>query len=396
MPSFKWYALDGAGTVIEGIDFARSAERLGVLLQARGYALVSYRAQSLALVKSCSQELAQFFAHVASLLAAHVRLVDALVIARSTIKSKYFQLVVDDCIDAVQEGIPWGTACAFHEHFFSPMICQLLYAGQESGTLQHVCKDIATYFSLTQQFRSHIRTLLMMPALTALCFLGILICMFVVVIPRFAILLRSLHKPLPGKTALLIRISDTLMKVHPFILCLVVVGVLGALWYGLRLLMRAEQVRMLALLLPGSKTVIYSLAAVAFFRTLGTLLSAGVDVVKALHIALESIELSIVRQRYAAAARDVESGIPLHQALSAHGLATEPLCQAYLMVGVSSGNLGLFVLKCADYYQDQLQSIFKYFALLLQPFLLLLLGLAVAFVVITLYEPIFTMGLLVS
>ena len=398
MPYFKWYALDADGHVHKGIDFARSPELVTKIMQRNGCVTLlscqEYRKRLLFSLPYAQRAL--FFKQMGSLLQAGIRVADALTIAEQTVNNKHFKQVIADCSYAVQEGIPLSKACSYHIDFFTPFACRLLLAGEESGALTAACKELADYYENVDLFGRKVKSVLLLPIITVGFFFMIVLAIFWLVIPRFAVLLRSLHKPLPARTEAVIALSSwlTSIKILPLFAGCIVICLLIR-W------MRKHAKRLTLggawlLYVPFVRLWIYDSAAVSFFKTLGSLLRGGVDVAKALSIACLSVSYAPLRTRYELCARAVEGGTPLSAALEKAQLPIAAPCKALVHVGEATGNLGPMLVECATYYQEKLYKMLDALSKVVQPLLLLVLGLLVACLVFILYEPIFTLSMMTT
>lgn len=393
MPYFKWYATDASGKLHTGSSFVRSADLVKKAIRAQGLVeLISCHAQAPQRFSLSVAERAQFFEQLATLLHARVRVADALAIAEKTVTQGYVRLVVADCTAAVREGVPLSKVCEYHADVFTPFACSLLLAGEESGALAAACKSLAVHYYEIDTVAKKVKSTLLLPLVTLSFFFVVLAIIFIAVIPRFATLLYSLRKPLPRRTELLIGLSEWVNHLHPLV---AIAGLVG-LFFVLRLLFRKISKQpwfgKWCLWLPYVGNWLYSMAAIAFFRTLGSLLVGGVDITKALQVAVMSVSFEPLRNAYATIAAEVQAGRPLSEAFERSPLEVAPVCKAMIAVGEASGNLGLMLVRCADFYQAQLYKMLALINQLIQPVMLILLGLLVAMLVFALYEPLLTLS----
>lgn len=398
MPYFKWYALDTQGTVHSGVDFARSPEILTKRIKRKDFVeVVSCEEYNKPIFSPISYaQRALFFRQLGSLLQAGIRVADALKVAEQTVSNQHFQRVVADCLYAVQEGISLSQACSYHRDFFTPFACRLLMAGEESGALATACNELANYYENIELFVQKVRSVILLPIVTLLFFFVIITILFVTVIPRFAVLLQSLNKPLPKRTEFLIQLSSWIKSINA-IPVIVTIGICLLLmrWMNVRAKRRATTGAWL-LYIPYIRLWVVYAAAISFFKTLGSLLIGGVDIAKALSIASLGISAAPLRTQYEACTRFVEAGIPLSQALQRANIRVASSCHALIHVGEATGNLGPLLLQCATYYQEKLYKMLHTFSQVVQPVLLLFLGVLVACLIFILYEPIFTLSMIAA
>lgn len=396
MPYFKWYALDEAGTVHKGTSFARSPEYVTKIIYKKNCTtLISCKESRKKLFSSLSYaDRALFFKQMGSLLVAGVRVADALTIAEQSMPSRAFKEVIADCGYAVQEGIPLSQACAYHVDFFTPFACRLLMAGEESGALAAACMELASYYENVELFTRKVKSVLLLPLITVLFFACVVVAIFWFVIPQFAILLHSLNKPLPWRTQAVIGMSNwlTSMRLMPFLggtICLLFI-----IRWASEHFKRSLAGSALLLYCPFVRWWLHDSASVSFYKSLGSLLTGGVDIAKALSIACLSVSYAPLRLRYEKVAKAVEGGTPLSAALEKQQMIVAPQCKALILMGEATGNLGPMLVSCATYYQDKLYKMLDIFSKTVQPLLLLALGLMVACIIFVLYEPIFTLSMI--
>lgn len=398
MPYFKWHALTASNAVDTGFEFCRSAELLSAQLIKRGLVKVlAIDERPLAVFLLISdEERALFFRQLGSLLEAGIPVVDSLSVCQKTTRSHLFQEVIADCQAAVSEGIPLSAACAFHYDFFPLFACQLLQAGEELGKLARVCSDLAYHYDIVHQFAKQVRGALVVPLITVCCFLGVFVLIFGFVIPRLGELLRSLHLPLSGTTEFIFGCSDWLRSGGFFV---VGAGSL-ALFFGIRWLLRGRRRKQSwgkwVLVIPFFNRWVREINAAAFFRTMGSLLEGGVDISKALSMACLGVSSEPLRAQYERVAAAVIAGRSLGQSLTDEKIKLTPVCQALIEVGESTGRLGTLLLRCAQDYDQRLTDRLRNFSTIIQPLILLVLGLCVALVMFALYEPLFTMGSMIG
>lgn len=398
VPYFNWHALTPDNQVKTGYEFCRSAELLSVQLGQRGLIKVlAIEERPLSVFSVISdEERALFFRQMGSLLGAGITVIDALSVCKKTIRTARFQEVIADCQVAVSEGISFSAACAFHYDFFPPFACRLLEAGEELGSLAKICADLADHYEVLSLFSKKVRSALIVPLLTVICFLGVFGLIFGFVIPRFAILLRSMRVPISGTTELLFSCAEWLQAGGWFIVGGgLVLAVVVVRWLLLSR-RRTHQWGHLILHIPFFGAWIQEVNAYAFFRTLGALLDGGVDISQALSMACLGISCEPLRVQYDAVAHAVTSGRALSQSFTEAGIRQTPLCQALVEVGESTGKLGPLLLQCAKDYDQRLTARLHMFGTVIQPIILLFLGLGIALLMFALYEPLFTMGSMVG
>ena len=398
MPYFRWHALEADDHVATGTEFCRSAELLGTRLTKRGLVkILAISEQPLSAFSLISdEERALFFQQLGSLIRAGIPVVDALGVCQKTTQNRLFQEVIEDSKAAVNEGIALSAVCACHHDFFPLFACQLLQAGEELGRLGQTCIDLAQHYDSLHQFAKRVRAALVVPLLTLACFCIVFVLIFGFVIPRLSVLIRGLRVPLSGTTEFIFTVADWLSSGGFITLGIICVVILFVIRWLLRANRRKGGWGQWILLVPFFNTWVCELTTAAFFRTLGSLLEGGVDVAKALTMACLGVASDPLRVRYERVAQAVMAGRSLGQSFIDEHMQLPPLCHALIEVGESTGKLGTLLLQCASEYDQRLSNRLQLFSTVIQPIMLLVLGLGVACVMFALYEPLFSIGSMVG
>jgi general secretion pathway protein F len=213
-------------------------------------------------------------------------------------------------------------------------------------------------------------------------------------VPNITKIFSEMHQNLPAVTVFLIALSGFLKSFWWLLAGALVAGVIGgryavtktdggrALWDALKL--RA----------PLFGTIVQKMAVARFTRTLGTLLHSGVPMLTALQIAGNVVENRIIANDIRQAAREVEEGQPLSVPLSRNGLFP-PMAIEMISVGEQSGNLEIMLYRIADAYEKEVEAAVMVLTSLLEPIMILFMGLVVGFIVVSILLPIFEMNQLV-
>jgi type II secretory pathway component PulF len=396
MPFFRWYALTSEGQVHRGLRFARNVSALTLYLLDQQLALVRWVSRSSYIpYRRLVHERVALFQQLGWLLISGVHLTHALAIVAEGATDNHVRVIVRDCAEAVGEGIALSDVAVCHSELFSPFVCRMLLVGERSGSLGKACTDLAAYDTIMATFADKLRSAILMPLITLGMFIVMVGVLFYAVIPRFGAILKTLKGPLPARTQFLLTASEWLRSPGGMILVgAVLIAALASFWY-VRRSSRHYSATVLSYI-PFIRLSIDDLSAALFFRTLSSLLCGGVNVTQALTIAPQSIASNPVRQYYEQAAADVAEGASLSKALHDHVSHLAPGCYALLQVGEATGKLGPMAAACADFYQARVVRWCTLIGYLAQPILLLILGVLVALLMLSLYEPIFSIGMLIS
>jgi len=396
MPYFKWHGITISGQEISGNQFARTLDDLRKKLLSDHIAVMDARTIKKRSSQKLKSQIAHFYRQVSLLLTSGIRLHDALLIVHSTCHHAGMQHIIQDCAQALQEGVPLSTALSFHEPLFTDFSQTMVAVGEESGNLKNALAHCADFAEYEQKFIKTLYATALMPALTFLFFLVLVIIIFIGIVPRFEALFVSYDKPLPTITAVVFAISKFLRSFRALIaiLCTIV------LIFGLIKLHTLQKVKYFCdrffLALPLVGTCIRTVSLTFFLQALSVLLIGGVRLVDALALATRPIANSVIQRSLLEVLHHVTSGRSLSAALKMQPLLhihdIEMLCE----IGEASGNLAHMIQQATELYRQRVQKYVTLITTVLQPILLIILGLCICFLLVAVYMPLLTLSTVVS
>jgi type IV pilus assembly protein PilC len=294
---------------------------------------------------------------------------------------------------AVRDEVKNGTLLsdAFRmQRIFPPIYVSSILAGEKSGSLAEVLDRFITYQRLALAVRKKVVLSLLYPALLVVLVIGLVVFLVTYVVPSFAGLYQSMSAELPYITQVLIAVGTTARNY----VVLSFAGLIGLI-VGYKLWVRGEaarahvdRVKMRTPLL-GEIWAKYQVAQLA--RVLSTLLIGGIPLVQALETAGESLGTSLLKKALAAARQKVKEGQALSKALSETGIFP-PLAIDMIEVGESTGALPQMLTSVAEFYEDDVQTRMTAVLSLIEPAIMIFMGVFVAFVLVALYLPIFSLA----
>jgi general secretion pathway protein F len=266
----------------------------------------------------------------------------------------------------------------------------MVRAGEASGTLPLVLGRLADFLESSMAFRQKVQAALVYPVLMALLGTAILLFLLTSVVPRVTGIFADMQRALPVPTRMLLAMSDGLRQYGWILVLAVVVGVWGLRRYG-----RTEEGRLalhrLALRLPGFGKFTRLVAVSRFSKTLGTLTASGVPLMTGLEISRAVVGNAVLSEAIASVRTEVREGRSLRDALRGTGEFPAVVCQM-VGVGEESGALDSMLLKVAEAFEAQVSAAVGTLTSLLEPLMILVMGVTVGFVVIAILLPIFEMS----
>ncbi len=394
MPYYRWRGVNLMGTIKRGVLFARSAEHLDELLLKRQLALLSHKQmrQWISRPIKLSNRL-QLFQQLATLIDAGVLIPDALLIIANQTEHPQLQEKMHTVAQMVIAGISLSDALEDTGAIASPIIIQLIKAGEESGKLPLSLDAICAHLSATQDFYRRLRSALMLPAITLLFFFVIIVIIFTIIMPRFIEIFTSMQAEIPPLTQTLLSISAFMRSSAMGLI--VAIGTLIALvmW---RITRKGKPRRILdsALL---KTPVVGELLTQRFLsymmRALAVLLEGGMPLSQALAIVRSSVQNHCFIQYLQNLENDIMAGNSLSGAMAHHGEGLfSPDTIAMIEVGEESGRLPILLMRASDAYHMRVIQRLSWLTMLLQPTVMIILGMLVALLIFAVYGPIFNMS----
>ncbi len=265
-----------------------------------------------------------------------------------------------------------------------------LLAGEKSGNLEEVLTRYIAFQRVTMTFRKKLIASLIYPALL-ICGMGVLFMVLVLfVVPRFAALYADLHAQLPSITQFLLNFGTTAQSYFPIILIVACAGGF-AFWKWKATEGGAATIDRFRLSLPLFGGIWLKYQVAMFSRMMATLLLGGLPLVPSLETAGSSMESRMIARALTQAAQKVREGSPLARSLEGTGIFPE-LSIGMVDVGESTGALPQMLTSVAEFFEEDVQTSLTAALSLVEPVILIFMGIVVAFVLIALYLPIFNLG----
>jgi len=407
MNAFRYQAMEAGGAPVEGVIEAEDRRAALQLLGERG--LFPSQLQPCAAAGATSatapvtrggglrfgqsikrKEITAFTREMSALLGAAIPIPQALDSLGEEEENPALQQVVLKTADSVRKGAAFSTALEEHPELFSGLYVSMVRVGEEAGVLPKVMLDLADLLEHEDEVRGEVAAAVAYP-LFVLCFGVITVTVLLtVVLPRLFGMLQEMLQVLPLPTLILLKVSHALNRYWPLWLTGIVAAVFLLRWY-LRKPEGAEAWDRIKLRLPIMGGVFRAAALGRFARTLGTLARSGVSLLPALKIVQHTIGNRVLAAQIARVAEETRGGDSLATPLRKLGLFPKTVVQM-IDVGEESGRLDEMLLKVADIEERQMRAQTKTLISLLGPFLILVVGSLVGFMVIAILLPIFKMS----
>ena len=287
----------------------------------------------------------------------------------------------------VRSGKALSESFAAREKEFGMVYTAALMAGEQSGNLPGTIGRYLEYAKVIAQTRSRIRAALLYPTLLVIFALVLMAILVNFILPRFSGFYADFGAQLPGITRLLIAAAGVLRRISPFLL-----GVLVVLAVLLPRLKKNEKILLLLekskLRIPYASRIWVETAISLFSRTLSLMLEAGITLLHGLPIACQAVPNKYLMERTRHLPEDIRNGEPLSESLGKTGYFT-PLATDMIRIGENSANLHGMLKEVADVYDQRIQARIDTFVSLIEPVIIIAMGLIVALMLLAVYLPIF-------
>ncbi len=386
------------GQVVEEIHVAESEARLRHDLEQRGLCVLalqpadvlsrfSLRPAGRRRQRIPGREFLMFNQELATLLKAGMPLVQSLDILRLRVAHPTFRGVLDDVHDRVRSGTSLSEAFAGHGDLFPSAYVASLVAGEKSGSLDGVLRRYVSYMKVVGAVKRKTLAALVYPAVLVGLALVVVSIIVLKVVPEFAAFYGSFDAELPLATRVIVA-SSTFIRTNILWLLLLGVGAGVAVWNWLGRPEQRARFDRGVLRLPWVGSTVQRFATSQFARTLATLLSGGLPLVNAIEIASKSASNEFLGRELRAVGLRVREGESFASALAARGVFPD-VAVKMAEVGEATGALQDMLASLADFYDEEIESDLGRFVALVEPMLLIVMGIVIAGLLLALYMPLF-------
>ena len=387
------------GEIIEGLYVADSEARLRREFEEKGlYVLGLHRAGRARFAgiafprraRIATREFVVFNQELATLLKAGMPLVQSLDILRRRATNPVFKAVLDDVNDRVRAGSSLSESFEAHGALFPGVYTASLLAGEKSGNLEQVIRRYVSYVKVVANVKRKTVSALVYPLILLALSMVVVSIIMLRVVPAFGEFYSQFGEELPLSTRVIVAISSFASSYFLPIVIVVALVAVGA-WQWLQRPGKREWFDRMVLRLPGLGGIAQKFATSQAARTLATLLGGGIPLVNAIDVSARSIRNQYMAHELRSAAQHVREGRALALAMSDSG-AFPDVAIKMVEVGESTGALQEMLNSLADFYDEEIETNLGRFVTLVEPILLIVMGLVIAGLLLSLYMPLFNLS----
>jgi type IV pilus assembly protein PilC len=305
-------------------------------------------------------------------------------------RNKKFKKALISIAEELTKGKSFSDALTSHSAIFPELFISMVKVGEEAGTLEDVLKVLTNQMEREYELKSRVKGAMIYPAVIISAMIGIGILMLIIVIPKLAQTFQELAIELPPTTRFVIALGNFLAQKWYIVLILILLLVIF-----LRIISRTKfgkrVIDFLTLKIPIISPLIQKTNSAYFVRTLSSLITSGVPIVRSLEIVSGAVENIYFQETLKEASEKVRKGTKLSEALFPYQKLYSPTVVQMIQVGEETGETSTVLAKLADFYEEEVANATKNLSSVIEPVLMLLIGAAVGFFAISMIQPIYGM-----
>jgi type IV pilus assembly protein PilC len=401
MPTYVFKGRNRFGEVLVGERVADNREMLRQLLRREQVMLTSVKekGREIAVPKLAKQkkvkakDLAIFTRQFSVMIDAGLPLVQCLDILASQQQHKYFQQVLGQVRQDVEEGSTLAQALARHPKVFDQLFVNMVEAGETGGILDLILQRLSTFIEKIVKLKRDVISAMIYPAAVVVIAVVVVAAIMVFVIPQFQAIFLGLLGPgekLPLPTRIVMGVSDFIAGWGGLAILILVIGTIVAIRFYYKTPGGRRQLDGLLLKLPLFGKILLKIGVARFTRTLSTLLSSGVPILQALDITARTAGNVILESAILKVREGVERGESFVEPLKATEVFPNMVAQM-VGIGEQTGALDGMLGKIADFYEQEVDSAIANLLTLIEPLMIGFLGVTIGSIVIAMYLPLFTL-----
>jgi type IV pilus assembly protein PilC len=403
MITFSYQARDAAGRIVSGIQEALNEDNAVTSLMSRGLMVLSLQRKATASHsrrKSTNvkeTDLVLFTRQLSTMVEAGISLVQALTALYEQADPKRqgaLRAVVSDITARVQGGETFHESLAKHPRVFNRLFISMVKAGEHGGLLAEILDRLAGFLEASARLRKKVKSAMTYPVIVVCIAFAITTFLIVRVVPIFGEIFADFGAKLPAPTQFLIDVSNFVRGEWYFL----VAGIAGAI-FGVRAFLRSTRGKQLwdrwKLKLPVFGPLVHKICMSRFARTFAQLIRSGVPILEVLDIVGGSSGNHVVETAIKEVGADVEKGDNLSVSLSRKSIFP-PMLLRMVAAGEATGKIDTMLEKMADFWDEEIEAMLDALTSLIEPMLIVFLGVIVGGIVIAMFLPIFKLNEVVS
>lgn len=341
-----------------------------------------------------SKELVLFSRQLSTLVSAGVPIVQGLSILVDQAETPVFKKTIQGVREDIEQGISIADAMKKHPEAFTELYVSMIRAGEVGGILDTILERLSSYLESSEELKGKIKGAMVYPAVISAVAGGILVFLLIFVIPTFQTIFSSFGAELPLPTRILIGLSNFMRQ---FFLLIIAVPV--AAFFGFKKFRETEKGMLLtdtvSLRVPLFGILLKKVAIAKFSRTLGTLIKSGVPILQSLDTVGKTAGNKVIENAINKARESIREGERMAEPLRKTAVFP-PMVIQMIAIGEETGNLDTMLTKIADFYDTEVDTAVKALTSMMEPMIMVVMGVMVGGIVMAMFMPMFEMSQLAS
>ena len=392
MATFRYVAVGPDGTKVKAAGEADSANVLKNQLALRDFQVVKIREKKGLNIEITKERVPrQVIQHFSRQMAAFTRggipLTDALGVVAEGVDNKRFKAILLQVQEALHAGVTFSDALAVHASVFPPYYLGILASAEHTGRLDEVLDQLADYMKRDGDAAQKLKSAIMYPIVIALAAIGVVVLMATYVLPKLTVFFKEFQAKLPLSSRILLAVSD-FFKTNWWFTPLMIALCVG-LFLWTRMNKRGKELKdRLLLKLWLSREIVRFAAVERFCRIIGAMMQAGVPLPEAMQAAIQSTNNAVFEKHLTTVNEAMLEGQGMAEPIAATGIFPKPAVQM-MRVGEATGTLDNQLEIAADYYGSELEYRLTKLMALMEPLVIVFMGLIVGFVAVAMVQSIY-------
>jgi len=332
-----------------------------------------------------------FVSHLKTMVKAGLSLIDALRILSAEIENKKLRTVIGQITIGVEEGLQLSEVLAKYPKIFPSIYVSMIGAGETAGKMETALDQVSVQMKKNHELSSRIKGAMMYPAVIVTAMIGISIEVVVFILPKLLIMFKDFGAELPLPTRILIFITDSTTKYGLWMLGFIIIFIVTAFW-----LIKKPDVKRVVhatnLALPIIGGIIKKINLARFTLTLSSLLESTIPIIDATRISSEVLGNVIYKESLLIVSESLKKGETLSDILRQFPKIFPPMVTEMIMVGERSGKTEDMLRELAEFYGNEVDTTMRNFTTIIEPIIILVLGLAVAGIAVAVIMPMYSLS----
>lgn len=390
MKSFSYIAQDARGNTVKGVIIADNEQQFMAKMKEKGLYCKDFKESdsdnSKSIYKFSTKELSFCCRQLSAMLTSGLTLVKAIDILRDEQEKDKAKAIWQDIYETVQKGESFSSALEMYKGSFPDFLISMVGAGESSGSLDVIMQRMSDHYSKENKLKNTIKGAMVYPIILLVLCVVIVIFLFTFIMPTFLDMYED-PDSMPFLTKIMGNISSFITG-YWYILIIVV----AAVFFGIRYALKVPSIRLkfdrLMIKAPSIGPLITKIYTGRFARTLSSLYSSGIPMVECLQRASAVLGNSYIDQCFEDVIDEVKQGEALSSAITRTGIFESMFCSV-IFVGEEAGALDSILEKTSDYYEEESDSAVQRLVSMVEPLLIIFLGLVIGMVVVAIYPALY-------